>query len=213
MADLGSDIASVAGLAGTAISDLFSSTGDKISATGDTQSATSYTAAAVIAAQNEQLVSQAANIQEAQTTRSLFQTIGSERADVAGAGFESSGSSLDLLASSASQGALAKALIQTQGVITENAYAEQAGQYNAMASSALAAAQQAENSGNGATAAGLLSAAGAIGGIVNTANQAGLFSSDTFSSIGSGISDAASAVGSAASDAASSVGDFIGSLF
>jgi hypothetical protein len=46
-------------------------------------------------------------------------TLGGQEADVAGAGFSEGGSALDLLRSSASQGALTHAVLGQQGLITE----------------------------------------------------------------------------------------------
>lgn len=140
------DFISGANAIGGAVSDLFG-------AKASTASAGSYTDAATIAEQNAQLVKQATAIKETQQSRQIFQTIGAQRAGVGGAGFAESGTALDLLRSSASQGALAKAITASQGAITENAYAEQAGQFRGMADAATA-------SGTAQDIGGLVKAAG-----------------------------------------------------
>ena len=113
----------------------------------------SFSSAATLATQNAQLTAASTRIQETQTARQLFQTEGTQLADVAGAGFTESGSALDLLKSSMSQGALAKSLVNIQGAIQENSYAAQAGAYQGEAAAA-----------NEASTAGTISAIGAIGG-------------------------------------------------
>ena len=130
---MANDILSGLSSIGGAVSDLFG-------AKGATASADSYMSAAAIAEQNAVLAKQATGIKETQTSRQIFQTIGAQKAAVGGAGFAASGTALDLLRSSASQGALSKAMIANQGAITENAYAEQAGAFKGMASASKAAA-------------------------------------------------------------------------
>ncbi len=102
----------------------------------------SYTAAAAIADQNVELAKQEAAIKETQTQRQIYQTIGKQQAQVGGAGMAESGSALDVLRSSMSQGALAKAMVANQGAITENAYAEQADKFRGMADAAQSSANK-----------------------------------------------------------------------
>lgn len=115
---------------------------DILKSTGDTLEGAAYGKAANLADLNAQFTTASTNIQEAQTQRQTFQTIGTEKADVAGAGLESSGSALDLLQSSASQGALAKNLVEAQGQITVAGYQEQAQSYTAMQQAAGIASQE-----------------------------------------------------------------------
>lgn len=115
--------------AGQAIEDLFGSE-------GASAEANSFTTAAQLADQNAALTAASTRIQQTQTARQIFQTEGTQLADVAGAGFTESGSALDLLRSSAQQGSLAQALTNIQGAITENSYAAQAGAYRGAAASA-----------------------------------------------------------------------------
>lgn len=115
--------------AGQAIQDLFGSE-------GATAEANSYYSAAALAQQNAALTSASTKIQETQTQRQIAMTEGTQQADVASAGFTESGSALDLLRSSAQQGALAKSLVNIQGAINENSYAAQAGAYTGAAQAA-----------------------------------------------------------------------------
>lgn len=119
---------------GQVINDLFQSE-------GSTAEANSFTTASQLAQQNAALTNTSTKIQETQTARSVFQTEGTQMADVAGAGFTESGSALDLLRSTAQQGALAESLVNIQGAINENSYAAQAGAYAGAAASAKEAAQ------------------------------------------------------------------------
>jgi hypothetical protein len=76
--------------------------------------------------------------------------MGQTKADVAGGGFAASGSGLDILARSASQGALQQAVIQRQGLITKQGYEEQAQSYRNMESAADMAASAEKKAAGGA---------------------------------------------------------------
>jgi hypothetical protein len=91
--------------------------------------AQNYGLAAQLAKENGQYTAVSTALKEAQTSRELNMSLGKTQAEVAGAGFSLSGSALDILRSSAQQGALQKAAIQQQGNITEAGYAEQAQSY------------------------------------------------------------------------------------
>lgn len=123
------DLGSLINSGGQAIQDLFGSE-------GATAEANSYNTAAQLAQQNAALTAASTRIQETQTARSVLQTEGTQITDVAGAGFTESGSALDLLRSSAQQGALQESLTNIQGAINENAYAAQAGAYKGAAAAA-----------------------------------------------------------------------------
>ena len=158
-----SDFASALTDFGGAVSDLFS-------AKGATASASSYSDAAAIAEQNAQLAKSATAIQEIQLSRQIYKTTGKQIAQVGGAGFAESGTAIDLLRSSISEGALTKAITAQQGAITENSYAEQAGLYTGLAASGKSAA-------TGATIGGILQGAG---GALNLAKGASnLFSASS----------------------------------
>lgn len=114
---------------------------DLLKGQGDILEGQSYGEAAGLATLNAQYATASTNIQEAQTQRQTFQVIGSEKADVAGAGLEASGSALDLLRSSTAQGALNHSIIASQGQINVAGYQEQAASYTNMQAAAGVASQ------------------------------------------------------------------------
>lgn len=126
-------------LAGGAVSDLFSAgsygakaTADELKAKGQFLEAGMYGDAAALARQNEQFTEQSTAIKETQLSRSIMQTIGGQQADVASAGFAASGSALDIMRDSATQGAITKAVAGQQGLIDEASQEEQAKSYDTM---------------------------------------------------------------------------------
>jgi hypothetical protein len=121
---------------GTAVSDIFAAQGDVLKAKGAEFEQKSYLEAADLAKQNEQFTEMSTAIKESQADRNLYQALGQTKADVAGAGFAQSGSALDILRESASEGAMTKAVLGEQGLITEAGYKEQAQSYTDMASAA-----------------------------------------------------------------------------
>src|SRR6266478_4442814 len=132
-----------------AASDLFSSgigaDSLRIKAHGDLAEARSYDMAAQLALLNKQYTVTETAVKEMQNEREVYQTISQQRAGEAGGGLAESGSALDLLRSSASQGALSHAIIGQQGLITEAGYQEQHDSYTNMANAARWAAQQEED--------------------------------------------------------------------
>jgi hypothetical protein len=177
---------------GGAVSDLFAASADqskaaglRLKAQGDQLEGENYGLASTLAEQNEQFTVQSTAIKQAQIQRQVGMTIGGQAADVAGGGFAASGSSLDLMRDSASQGAITKAVAGNQGLITEAGYTEQAQSYqNLQAASGIAvqednlAANAADSAASGATLTGILKgvagvaslftggATGAIGDII-----------------------------------------------
>ena len=145
----------------TFINDIGGAANDLFSSQGNAAQANDFQSAAQLATQNAALTAASTRIQEAQTTRTIAQTLGTQAADVSGAGFTESGSALDLLQSSAQQGALSKALINVQGAVTENSYAAQAGAYSGEA----AAAKE-------ASTAGTIGAIASIGGALVSGTNA-----------------------------------------
>ncbi len=123
-------------------------------ASGSRAAATSYDEAERIARENAAFARQATRIKGMQIGRETFKVLGQQRAEVSGAGFAESGSALDILRSSASQGAMTKAINEEQGAITANAYEEQAAQFAGMAKAA-------RTSSSGQGIGGLLQAGGA----------------------------------------------------
>lgn len=150
---------------GGAVSDLFAGFGAttnanlqaqglRIKAQGDLAEGQEYDLASSLAAQNEKFTETSTAIQQAQQERNTTLQIGGQRADVAGAGFAESGSALDILRDSASQGALSKAVLGQQGLITEAGYTEQQQSYNLMASTARTAAASEDRLANETEQAG-----------------------------------------------------------
>lgn len=128
------------GVAGVG-ADIGGAVGDLYSASGDLKSVGEYEQAEDIAQSDVELEKAATGIKEAQQQRQFEQTIGSQQAQIGGAGFGASGTAMDLFRSSTQQGALAHATIATQGLVNENSYQQQANAFGAEASAARAAAQ------------------------------------------------------------------------
>jgi hypothetical protein len=95
-----------------------------------------------------------------QAERQMYSSMSQTRADIAGGGFAASGSGLDILASSASQGALQQAVIQRQGLITEEGYQEQAQSYNMESAADMAASAEKKAATGAEIGAGFQFAAG-----------------------------------------------------
>lgn len=139
----------------TALGDVGGAVSALYGAKGANASADSYDIAQNVAAQNAILAEQATRIKDAQLKRQIFKTLGTQQAQVGGAGFSASGSALDLLRSSASEGAMTRAINEEKGAITANSYIEQAGRFGALASAARASAK-------GQGIAGLIQGGGAL---------------------------------------------------
>ena len=122
--------------AGTGISDIFAGFAEEEQAQGAAAEAQQYGIAAGYAGQEAQYSQMSTDIQAAQKQRELNTSLGRTASQVAGAGFSASGSALDILRSSASQGSLAKAVTQEQGNIQTAGYQEQQQSYLAMQTAA-----------------------------------------------------------------------------
>jgi hypothetical protein len=125
---------------GGGISDLFAASADRSKAQGDRIEAANYDLASKYALQEAEFTKESTAIQGMQAERQMYSSMSQTRADVAGGGFAASGSGLDILAQSASQGALQQAVIQRQGLITEAGFQEQAQSYQNMEAAANLAA-------------------------------------------------------------------------
>lgn len=133
-----------------AVSDLFAADADRSKAAGDRIEGTDYDLASSLATQNEKFTETSTQIKQAQLDRSIYQATSGVTADTAGSGFSASGSSLDVLRDSASQGALTKAVGQQQGLITDAGYTEQATSYANMGQAARMAADAEDKAAEGA---------------------------------------------------------------
>lgn len=116
-------------------------TGLRLKAHGDIVAGENYDLASNLATRNSDYTKISTNIKQMQADRQIYMGMGATTADVAGAGFTQSGSALDLLRSSAQQGALTKQVIGSQGLITEAGYDEQATAYGKLAESSRYAAK------------------------------------------------------------------------
>lgn len=121
---------------GGAANDLFAADAHRAKARGDVFEQKNYDLAGDLADQNAKFTETSTAIKLVQGDRQLYQTLGGQAADVAGAGFAASGSALDLMRDSASQGALTHAVAAEQGQITEAGYQEQATSFRNMSGAA-----------------------------------------------------------------------------
>jgi hypothetical protein len=151
---------------GGAVNDLFAADAHRSRAAGDRIQATNYDLASTLATQNEKFTETSTAIKQAQNDRQIYQAVGGQQADVAGAGFASSGSALDLLRDSASQGALTKAVAGQQGLITEAGYTEQAESYTNLAGAARLAAHAEDEAASGSVIGSILHGVGAVASLI-----------------------------------------------
>lgn len=148
--------------AGGAVSDLFAAKGYGFKAQGARIEQGMYTEAAGFADENVEFTKASTDIKLQQQERENLKLIGGQQADVAGAGFAASGSALDLLRDSASQGSLAKQVLGSQGQITEAGYEEQAKALRSQADAAGVAAQAADEAQKGANISSAIKGVAAI---------------------------------------------------
>lgn len=149
-----------------AASDLFAAEGLRTRATGNRIEAQQYGLAANLARENEQFSKTSTAIKEFQTQRSIESTIGSQQAEVAASGFGTSGTALDLLRDSASQGALTAATLQQQGIIEQHGYEEQAKSYDLMQQSAYMAANAADKAADFADITAAIKGVAAVASLI-----------------------------------------------
>lgn len=115
---------------------------DLLKSQGDIAEGQAYGQAASLAELNATYTAQSTAIQQSQADRALYQSLGTISSSTAASGFSGGGSSADVLASSASQGALNRAVLGQQGLITEAGYTEQAASYTSMQKAAGLASQE-----------------------------------------------------------------------
>jgi hypothetical protein len=159
---------------GGAVQDLFGADAHRSRAQGLRIEAGNYDRSSVYADQNAKFTEVSTAIKQSQLDRSLYQTIGGQQADVAGAGFASSGSALDLLRDSASQGALTKAVGAEQGLITEEGYKVQAKNYTDMGAAARLAADAEDEAATASTWSAAFKGAAAVASIFAAPATGGL---------------------------------------
>lgn len=135
---LSSTVGQILGFEAQATSNTAAATGAGYEAQGAGAEAGAYGTAAGIANQNAQLEAVAGQLQNLQQTRLAQKTIGAQQAANAGAGFQMSGSSLAALQSSYRQLYLTQQLNNTQTLMTQGGFLEQAAAAQAEQTSATA---------------------------------------------------------------------------
>lgn len=109
-------------------------------AAGTTAEAGEYGQAAAGATNNAQIATLSGQLQQYQNTRTLMNTLGTQAADVSGAGFQNSGTALNLARSSLQQGVLQNQVIGMNAELESGGYLEQASASQAEQQGALTAA-------------------------------------------------------------------------
>lgn len=150
---------------GAAVNDLFSADTHRTRSAGLRIEAGNYDRAAGFSDENEKFTEMSTAIKQAQIDRQNVKALGGIEADVAGAGFASSGSALDILRDSASQGALTKAVAGEQGLITEEGYKVEAESYRQMGQAARLTADAEDRAADRAPLLAGIHAAAAIGSL------------------------------------------------
>ena len=169
------------------IGDLYAAKADKAKAQYDVTEGKEYDLASQLALQNEQFTQMSTAIKDAQTSREIAKSEGATTAAVAGGGFATSGSALDILRDSAQQGAITRAVGQEQGLVTEAGYEEQAHSYKLMSGAAnQAAAAEMEAAKGAKTGAWLQMAAAVVNMIPGQSGGGGGSGGDPSSSAGGG---------------------------
>ncbi len=136
-------VSDVLNFTATATEDTSASQGSYFAAQGDTTEQTGYLTAEEIARQNAALEEVSGRLQATQQEREVRATLGTQQAQVAGAGFGASGSALALARASRQQGYLAEQITGVQSDITAGGFQGQAA----------AAASEASAAGIASTAA------------------------------------------------------------
>lgn len=156
--------ADIGSLNAEAAADAANSEASALQSTGYGKEIDAYNAVGAISEQNATIEGVSGNIKQLQANRQVARTIGSQRAAVAGAGFASSGGSLDLMKSSIQEGYLNDQIIGAQTEVTKGGFLEQGAAAQAEASGARVASDAALALSKNQAAAGQLA-------LANAANQ------------------------------------------
>jgi len=146
---------------GGAVSDLYAADSARAKGKGSRIEAEQYLLAAGMADKNAIFTKESTAIKEYQTQRGILKTLGGQAADVAASGFAASGSALDLMRDSATEGELTKAVLGQQGLIQEAGYEQQAASYRLMSQAASEAATAADHAAQGMQYSAIIKGAGA----------------------------------------------------
>lgn len=128
--------------------------GQGIVAQGDAAEAGQYGLAANTALEQARLERVAGGIKDFQEETKLYKTVSGQAADVAGAGFANSGTSLYMMRDSQQQGALTRQINEANTSIAAGGYEEQASAAYAEQTAAMAASGAAQSLAESATIAG-----------------------------------------------------------
>lgn len=170
---------------GGAVSDIFGGYANKelyqskarsarLKAEGTELEAQNFDRAAALSDQNAVYADVAKNIKVAQADRQIYMQIGDTEAAIAGGGGANSGSALDILRASHSEGALTHAVLTHQGEIAEDAHREQAISYRNMSAAARIGVQiENENAAAMDKAASNAVTSGLVGGLFKGAAAIG----------------------------------------
>jgi hypothetical protein len=153
-------------LAGSAVSDFFAADASRLRAQGARIEGEEYGQAAQLAALNARYAKESTDIKDYQIQRKANQAQGDLAGDIASNNFEQSGSAIDVMRDSATQGALKVAVAQQQGLIEVAGYQEQERSYLLMQDAANVAAKADEHAATGQTWAGAISGAAAVASIL-----------------------------------------------
>lgn len=149
-----STIASMFGLEATSAQAAGTEQAEEALATGAEQEETAYGTAAAVAQANARLATIGGTVEQAQQQLQLTQTLGSQRAAVAGGGFAESGSALDILRASTQQGLFEQQITGVNAALQSGGYEQQVAASQAEQTAAAASATSAQAT---ATAAAQLS--------------------------------------------------------
>jgi hypothetical protein len=110
---------------GGAVTDIGQYIGANYTIAGEEAAAKGFQTAAQIALENSQEAEAAGKLQQIQTQRQVYMTAGAGVASAAGNGLKIEGSAMNIMKSTAAQGAVAGQLIGTQTQINVNGYMQQ----------------------------------------------------------------------------------------
>lgn len=153
------------GSIGGAVQDIFGADAHKSKAQGLRIEAENYDLASGFATKNAEFSRISTGIKLAQQDRETYKALGGIQSDVAGAGFSLSGSALDIMRDSASQGALMSAVAGQQGLIQEEGYKVQATSYTNMGKAARLAADAEDTAATASYVSGGFKALNAVASI------------------------------------------------
>lgn len=147
---------------GGAVSSIFSGIGSGMAADNSRRSADEYRNASTAIENDKRLVDMGNRVKEFQANRTLENAVGSTQASIAGNGFAASGSGLDLLRESATQGAINVSTTGVQDQMQLNDMEQKAQAYNTEAANADETAKAQDLAAEGSFIGSAFKAVGAV---------------------------------------------------